>query len=80
MPHMRLVSRQKEDGKVHKTYDMDIPLNRALKGPTADADTKENPTKSRNATDIIKLSEQIEQASEKPSRAYEKNSKRLNDA
>jgi len=80
MPHMRLVSRHREDGKVHKTYDMDIPLNRVLKSPEADADTKQNLTNSRNSTDIVRLSKEIEQASERLSHAYEKKLRRLNDA
>jgi len=80
MPHMRLVSRQREGRKVHKIYDMDIPLNRVLKSPEADADTKERLLRSRNATDIVRLSKEIERASERLSHAYEKNSRRLNDA
>jgi len=36
--------------------------------------------RSRNATDIVKLSRQIEEASERLSRAYEKKLRRLNDA
>ena len=36
--------------------------------------------RSRNTTDIVKLSRQIEEASERLSRAYEKNFRRLNDA
>lgn len=31
MPHMKLSSRQRERGKVHKTYDMDIPLKQGFK-------------------------------------------------
>jgi hypothetical protein len=80
MPHMRLVSRHREGRKVHKTYDMDIPLNRVLKSPAADADTKQNLTNSRNSTDIVRLSKEIEQASERLSHAYEKKLRRLNDA
>lgn len=80
MPHMKLSSRQRVHGKVHKTYDMDIPLNRVLKSSAADADTKERLMRSRNTTDIVKLSRQIEEASERLSRAYEKKLRRLNDA
>ncbi len=80
MPHMKLSSRQRVHGKAHKTYDMDIPLNRVLKSSAADADTKERLMRSRNATDIVKLSRRIEEASERLSRAYEKNLRRLNDA
>ncbi len=54
MPHMKLSSRQRVRGKAHKTYDIDIPLNRVLKSSAADADTKERLMRSRNTTDITK--------------------------
>jgi len=78
MPQMKIATRKREDGKVFKTYDMDIPLNRALKSPAVDEATKEKLLATRNSTDILWLSREIELDSERLSHAYEKKIRRLN--
>lgn len=80
MPHMNLIARRREGGKVCRIYEMDIPLNRVLKDSTVEEATKERLLRSRNSIDMVKLSEEIEKTTEELSRTYEKKLRRLNNA
>ncbi len=71
-PQMKIVERQRVGGKIRKTYEIDIPLNRVLRLEKTDAKTKELLLKLRASLDIIELAEQIEYLTEELSAAYEK--------
>lgn len=78
MPHMKLLSRQKEGRKVIRAYEMDIPFNRVLRLSNVESVKREELVKLRNSIDIVRLSEEIEELSEELSLAYEKKFKRIN--
>lgn len=80
MPQMKLIYKHRFDGKVVKTYEMDIPLMRVLNLKDIDVNTKQKLVKLRNSIDIVKLSKEIERLSEELSNAYEKKLRRFNNA
>lgn len=65
---MKLSTRKREGEKVFKTHDMNMPLNSVLESPIVDEATNEKSLATRNFTDIVWLSGEIEQASERLSR------------
>ncbi|MCX7914049.1 MAG: hypothetical protein N2511_05635, partial [Thermodesulfovibrionales bacterium] len=80
MPQMKLIYKQREGGKVVKTYGMDTPLNRALNLEIVSINTKEKLVKLRNTIDIVRLSEEIEELTEKLFIVYEKKLRRYENA
>lgn len=60
---MKLTYRQREAGRVVKTYEMDIPIRRVLNLKGISIETKEKLIKLRSSIDIVRLSEEIERLS-----------------
>ncbi|MFN3741004.1 MAG: transposase family protein, partial [Thermodesulfovibrionales bacterium] len=58
MPQMKLTYRHREDGKVVKAYEMDIPLRRVLSLEGVQAERKDKLTRLRSSIDIVRLSEE----------------------
>ncbi len=77
MPHMKLISRERKEGKTRRKYHMDTPLNRVLE-LVQEEPKKEKLLGLRQAIDIVKLSKEIEKRSEKLSCTYENKLRRLN--
>ncbi|MFN3395915.1 MAG: transposase, partial [Thermodesulfovibrionales bacterium] len=80
MPQMKLTYRHREDSKVVKAYEMDIPLRRVLSLEGVQAERKDKLTRLRSSIDIVRLSEEIERLSEDLSNAYEKKLRRFRNA
>lgn len=80
MPQMKLIYRGRDKGKVVKTYEMDIPIRRALNLDSISENTKEKLVRLRESIDIVRLSEEIERLSEDLSNAYEKKLRRFRNA
>ncbi|GLI52471.1 integrase catalytic domain-containing protein [Thermodesulfovibrio yellowstonii] len=78
MPQMKLIGKERERGKMKKSYEIDIPINRVVKLDCVSDDKKQRLLKLRNSIDIVWLSEEIERLTEALSIAYEKKLKRLN--
>ncbi|MDN5336475.1 MAG: hypothetical protein PWR02_1501 [Synergistales bacterium] len=78
MPHMRLVAKKREGGKVRKIYDTNTPFNRVMQQPILSDTTREKLMALKNSIDIVKLSEEIEKTSAELSRLYERKLRRLN--
>jgi len=78
MPHMKLLSRNRQNGKIIKHYEMNTCLNRVLMIPDVKSSIKQRLIKLRHTIDIIKLTEEIQITTEALSNAYDKKYRRLN--
>jgi len=77
MPQMKFTEKIRISGKVTKRYEIDTPLNRVLKEEVS-LKTKAALLKLRDAIDIVKLSKEIEELTEKLFLAYERKLKKTN--
>ncbi|MFH7835559.1 MAG: hypothetical protein QXL51_03080 [Candidatus Aenigmatarchaeota archaeon] len=78
MPQMKLIQKERQNGKVKKSYEIDIPINRVFKLDCIPEDKKQRLIKLRNSIDIVWLSKEIERLTEALSIVYEKKLRRLN--
>ncbi|MCS7215967.1 MAG: transposase family protein [Thermodesulfovibrio sp.] len=78
MPHMRLIHKERQSAKVIKQYEMEIPVNRILRMQEVEENKRKWLIKLRNSIDIVWLSEEIENAVEDLSHAYERKLRRVN--
>jgi hypothetical protein len=78
MPQMKFTEKIRINGKVTKRYEIDTPLNRVLKLEEVALKTKAALLKLRDAIDIVKLSKEIEELTEKLFLAYERKLKKTN--
>ena len=78
IPQMKIILKERQGGKVKKSYEIDIPINRVLSLDLIDESKKQRLIKIRESIDIVWLSEEIEGLTEALSIAYEKKLRRLN--
>jgi hypothetical protein len=78
VPQMKFIEKIRISGKVTKRYEIDTPLNRMLKLEEVDLKNKAALLKLRDAIDIVKLSKEIEELTEKLFLAYEWKLKKTN--
>jgi len=76
MPQMKLIESIRINGRVKKKYEINTPLNRVLKLKDVCPETKTKLIKIRDAIDIVRLSEEIEELTEELFLAYEKKLKK----
>jgi len=72
LPEIKVVEKQRINGKVRKKYEIDTPLNRILKMEQLNDKIKKNLIKMRNSIDIIKLTKIIFYLKDKLFKIYQK--------
>ena len=72
LPQMKIVEKERINGKIRKRYEMDIPVNRVLRMEEVDEATKERLRSLRNNIDIVKLTRAIVYLKEKLEEAYQR--------
>ncbi len=72
LPQMKVIGKERINGKIRKRYEMEIPLNRVLRMDEVDETIKEKLIRLRNNIDIVKLTTGIAYLKEKLEMAYQR--------
>jgi len=76
IPQMKIIEKNRIDGKIKKKYDMQIPLNRVLKFDHIDKEKKEKLINLKNRIDIVKLTKAIIYLRKKLEKVYQEKRKK----
>jgi hypothetical protein len=67
---MKIIKKERINGKIKKKYEIEIPVNRVLKIESLDNQTKEKLINLRNRIDLVKLTKMIVYLKEKLEKVY----------
>jgi hypothetical protein len=70
IPQMKIIKKERINGKIKKKHEIEIPVNRVLKIESLDNQTKEKLINLRNRIDLVKLTKMIVYLKEKLEKVY----------